>query len=55
MNRKKKVHAIFKKKLKKAKARMNPSHKPKYISKAERAKLELAGKTATDNAVDGED
>ncbi|RLA39130.1 MAG: DUF2986 domain-containing protein [Gammaproteobacteria bacterium] len=40
MNRKKKVHAIFKKKLKKAKARMNPSHKPKYISKAERAKLE---------------
>ncbi len=40
MNRKKKVHAIFKKKLKKAKARMNPSNKPKYISKAERAKLE---------------
>jgi hypothetical protein len=41
MNRKKKVHAIFKKKLKKARARMNHSHKPKYISKAERAKLEL--------------
>ena len=41
MNRKKKVHAIFKKKLKKAKARMNPSSKPKYISKAERAKLEF--------------
>ena len=40
MNRKKKVHAIFKKKLKKAKARMNPSNKPKYISKAERATLE---------------
>jgi len=48
MNRKKKVHAIFKKKLKKAKARMNPSSKPKYISKAERAKLELASKTAAD-------
>lgn len=41
MNRKKKVHAIFKKKLKKAKARMNPSNKPKYISKAERAELAL--------------
>ncbi|OUS17014.1 DUF2986 domain-containing protein [Gammaproteobacteria bacterium 50_400_T64] len=41
MNRKKKVHAIFKKKLKKAKARMNPSSKPKYISKADRAKLDI--------------
>ena len=49
MNRKKKVHAIFKKKLKKAKARMNPSSKPKYISKAERAKLKLASKTAADD------
>ena len=49
MNRKKNVHAISKKKLKKAKARMNPSNKPKYISKAERAKLELEGGIATDN------
>ena len=52
MNRKKKVHTIFKKKLKKAKARMNPSNKPKYISKAERAKLE--GGVATDNIEKGE-
>ncbi|MBL4783556.1 MAG: DUF2986 domain-containing protein [Porticoccaceae bacterium] len=50
MNRKKKVHAIFKKKLKKAKARMNPSHKPKYISKAERAKLELEAANQGDEA-----
>ena len=28
---------------------MNPSSKPKYISKAERAKLELASKTAADD------
>jgi len=40
MNRKKKVHAIFKKKLKKAKARLRPPTKPKYINKAERARLE---------------
>jgi len=53
MNRKKKVHAIFKKKLKKAKARMNPSNKPKYISKAERAKFELEGGVATDNIEKG--
>ncbi|PCJ36114.1 MAG: DUF2986 domain-containing protein [Cellvibrionales bacterium] len=54
MNRKKKVHAIFKKKLKKAKARMHPSNKPKYISKAERAKLELEGGVATDDIEKGE-
>jgi len=54
MNRKKKVHAIFKKKLKKAKARMNPSNKPKYISKAERAKLELEGDATDNNTESGE-
>jgi len=47
MNRKKKIHAIFKKRLKKAKAKLNPSHKPKYISKAERARLALLEKEAT--------
>ncbi|MBQ0718954.1 MAG: DUF2986 domain-containing protein [Gammaproteobacteria bacterium] len=45
MNRKKKINAVFNKKLKKAKARMNPSSKPKYLSKAERAKLETAPPT----------
>ena len=54
MNRKKKIHAIYKKKLKKAKARMNPDNKPKYISKAERAKLELEQGSSADNADDGE-
>ena len=54
MNRKKKVHAIFNKKLKKAKARMNPSSKPKYISKADRAKLDLEGEAAIANIEGGE-
>jgi len=54
MNRKKKVHAIFKKKLKKAKARMNPSNKPKYISKAERAKLELEPGIASEKIEKGD-
>jgi len=45
MNRKKKIFDKFNKKVKKAKARMNPGtkgSKPKYISKAERAKLDAA-------------
>jgi len=53
MNRKKKVNAIFKKKLKKAKARMNPSKKPKYVSRAERSKLELEAGAASNNQEDG--
>jgi len=43
MNRKKKIFDKFNKKVKKAKARMNPGtkgNKPKYVSKAERAKLD---------------
>jgi hypothetical protein len=39
MNRKKKINSILKKRLKKMNAKANPSNKPKYISKAERAKL----------------
>ncbi len=45
MNRKKKIFDKFNKKVKKAKARMNPGtkgSKPKYVSKAERAKLDAA-------------
>lgn len=45
MNRQKKIQGIFNKKLKKAKAKLNTNHKPKYISKAERAKLDLDNKT----------
>lgn len=40
MNRKKKIHDIFRKKLKKAKAKLNPNKKPKYIAKALREKPE---------------
>ena len=39
MNRRKKVNNILKKRAKKANAKRHPSNKPKYISKAERAKL----------------
>jgi|TARA_R110002095_G_scaffold54656_4_gene47148 hypothetical protein len=46
MNRQKKIQNLFNKRLKKAKAKLNPNHKPKYLSKAERAKLEAADKTA---------
>jgi hypothetical protein len=39
MNRQKKLQQLFKEKAKKASAKLAPK-KPKYISKAERAKLE---------------
>lgn len=41
MNRKKKVKSTLKAQLKRSKAKLQKSNKPKYISKAERAKLEL--------------
>jgi len=41
MNRKKKMNGILKKKVKKMNAKLHTSNKPKYVSKAERAKLEL--------------
>ena len=41
MNRKKKVNEILKKRLKKSNAKLHSSNKPRYISKAERAKMEL--------------
>ncbi len=40
MNRKKKINQILKKKLKKQNAKLHKSSKPRYVSKAERAKLE---------------
>lgn len=40
MNRKKKINSIYKKRLKKINAKKSPNSKPKYISKADRAKLE---------------
>ncbi|WOX06851.1 DUF2986 domain-containing protein [Microbulbifer pacificus] len=38
MNRRKKVNQILKKKAKKSNDKLNPKSKPRYISKAERAK-----------------
>ncbi len=40
MNRKKKINQILKKKLKKQNSKLHKSNKPRYVSKAERAKLE---------------
>ncbi len=40
MNRKKKINQILKKKIKKQNAKLHKSNKPRYISKAERAKIE---------------
>ncbi|KMT64218.1 DUF2986 domain-containing protein [Catenovulum maritimum] len=40
MNRKKKIQQIHQKRLKKAKAKLHTPNKPKYISKADRAKME---------------
>ena len=43
MNRKKKINQVLKKKVKQANAKLNPKAKPRYISKAERLKLEQSG------------
>ncbi len=40
MNRKKKINETLKKKQKKANAKLHTSNKPRYVSKAERAKTE---------------
>ncbi|YCO02187.1 DUF2986 domain-containing protein [Vibrio sp. VNB-15] len=40
MNRKKKINSILKTRLKKQNAKLHKSNKPRYISKAERAKME---------------
>ena len=40
MNRKKKINSILNKRLKKINAKVAPANKSKYISKAERARLE---------------
>ncbi|NOI13068.1 DUF2986 domain-containing protein [Vibrio hepatarius] len=40
MNRKKKINQILKSKQKKMNAKLHKSNKPRYISKADRAKME---------------
>ena len=55
MNRKKKINETLKKKLKKKNAKLHKSNKPRYISKAEREKLEAQeGSTEAVLPVDGE-
>ena len=41
MNRKKKMNNILKKKVKKMNSKLHTSNKPKYISKADREKIDL--------------
>ncbi|NRF30906.1 DUF2986 domain-containing protein [Vibrio coralliilyticus] len=59
MNRKKKINQILKAKQKKQNAKLHKSNKPRYISKAERAKLEAeeqeqqtAAQTENEESVD---
>lgn len=47
MNRRKKIYTKLKAKDKKANQKLNPKKKPKYISKADRAKLEAEPIPAT--------
>ncbi|EID0061421.1 DUF2986 domain-containing protein [Vibrio vulnificus] len=53
MNRKKKINQILKSKQKKQNAKLHKSNKPRYISKAERAKLDESEKL--DAMVNGAD
>ncbi len=49
MNRKKKVNQILKKRMKQANAKIHKSNKPRYISKADRAKMEQEEALAAQN------
>ncbi|QEO45781.1 DUF2986 domain-containing protein [Vibrio tarriae] len=48
MNRKKKINQTLQKRLKKQHAKLHPSNKPRYISKADRAKLAAEQEANTD-------
>ncbi len=56
MNRKKKINQILKAKQKKHNAKLHKNNKPRYISKAERAKMEAEEQNqaseSTENVVD---
>ncbi|RHW76016.1 DUF2986 domain-containing protein [Colwellia sp. RSH04] len=52
MNRKKKINNTLKLKVKKANAKLHKSNKPKYISKAERAKMEEQQKETQANTAE---
>ena len=58
MNRKKKISNIWNKKLKKAKSHLNPkanNNKPKYISKADRAKMEAEAAASSNEATESQE
>ena len=55
MNRKKKLIQLHKNKLRNPEKRLQNSKKPKYISKADRAKLELADLTVETTPLSDED
>lgn len=46
MNRKKKINEALKKRQKKTNAKLHRSNKPRYISKADRAKMEAEAQQA---------
>lgn len=50
MNRKKKIFTKLSQKAKKSNLKANPKHKPKYVSKADRAKLALEEGNQPENA-----
>lgn len=50
MNRRKKIKSILTKKAKQANLKANPKNKPKYISKAERAKMEAEKLNSSESA-----
>lgn len=53
MNRKKKIEGLFKKRLKRARAKLDTRPKgERYISKAERAKAEAEAQVADKNTTD---
>ncbi len=52
MNRKKKINQILKAKQKKQNAKLHKSNKPRYISKAERAKLEAESAQSSEQNVE---
>lgn len=54
MNRKKKINQTLQKHLKKKNAKLHGTNKPRYISKAERAKLEAEQTALETTATDAE-
>lgn len=57
MNRKKKINQILKKRQKQATSKLHGSNKPRYISKADRAKMEAEeqAKGAVEATVEAEE